>query len=160
MISASSGERVLALGEHNVHVGTPGFDPRKGPPPRHMMAYEGAKQMHVDPTKVMRDPKLTTLTDVEKNVFGVDAKLHPITMMPLEQGSGALPPSQQAVGHFQTMCGQLRAMCERYVIAGDVEKAHIRREHEANAVHVAQVAEQLIEAGIVNKNALSMIPQL
>jgi hypothetical protein len=126
---------------------------------RHMMPYEGAKQMHIDPTKVMREPNAPLSRD-EAAVFGVDAKLHPITKMPLEQGVGHLPADQQAVGHFLTMCGQLGATCERYKVAGDVERGHIRREHEANALNVASIGEQLIEAGIVNKNALSMIPQL
>jgi hypothetical protein len=51
-------------------------------------------------------------------------------------------------------------MCERYQVAGDVEKGHIRSTHEANVMNVVQVAERLIEAGILNKNALAVIPQL
>lgn len=43
------------------------------------------------------------LAQAQKNVFGADAKLHPITLMPLEQGSGALPHDQQAMLHLQTI---------------------------------------------------------
>lgn len=39
------------------------------------------------------------LAQAEKNIFGEDAKYHPVTMMPLEQGRGALPPDQQALIH-------------------------------------------------------------
>lgn len=115
--------------------------------------------MHVDPTKVMREPN-APLSRVEAAVFGADAKLHPITKMPLEQGIGCLPPDKQAAGHFALMCGQLAAMCERYKVAGDVERGHIRATHEANAVNVASIGEQLIEAKILNRGALSFIPQL
>lgn len=38
--SVGSGDRVLALGEHNVLVGSTDYDPFKGPRPRHLMAYE------------------------------------------------------------------------------------------------------------------------
>jgi hypothetical protein len=33
----------------------------------------------------------------QQQVFGVDAKLHPITGLVVEQGSGALPPDEQAL---------------------------------------------------------------
>jgi hypothetical protein len=36
---------------------------------------------------------------MEKNVFGFDVRLHPITGMPIEQGSGALPDDEQALLH-------------------------------------------------------------
>jgi hypothetical protein len=36
------------------------------------------------------------LHPTEQAVFGVDAKRHEITGMVLEQGSGALPPDEQA----------------------------------------------------------------
>jgi hypothetical protein len=35
-------------------------------------------------------------SQAEKNIFGGDVKLHPITRMPLEQGIGCLPPDVQA----------------------------------------------------------------
>jgi hypothetical protein len=35
----------------------------------------------------------------EQHTFGVDAKVHLITGIPVEQGSGALPPHQQALLH-------------------------------------------------------------
>ena len=38
-------------------------------------------------------------SQAEKNTFGADVKLHPITKMPLEQGRGALPHDQQAMMH-------------------------------------------------------------
>ena len=40
-------------------------------------------------------------SQAEKNTFGEDVKLHPITMMPLEQGRGALPADQQALLHIR-----------------------------------------------------------
>ena len=36
-------------------------------------------------------------------VFGADAKMHPITGMPIEQGHGALHPDAQAIGHWGEM---------------------------------------------------------
>jgi hypothetical protein len=39
----------------------------------------------------------------EKNVFGVEAKLHPVTLMPLESGRGALPDEMQA----DIQCGEI-----------------------------------------------------
>jgi hypothetical protein len=99
---------MVGVGLYDVVVGKPAFDPSKEAMPRHMMPYEGAKQMHIDLTKQMRSPG-EPLTRVAANVFGVDARLHPITGMVLEQGHGALSADQQAVGHFQLMCTQLGA---------------------------------------------------
>lgn len=38
-------------------------------------------------------------TQLQRDVFGHDVQLHPLTGMVLEQGSGALPPHQQARLH-------------------------------------------------------------
>ena len=38
-------------------------------------------------------------SQAEKNVFGHDVKLHPVTRMPIEQGKGALPADEQAWAH-------------------------------------------------------------
>ena len=38
----------------------------------------------------------TLLNEIEKAIYGVDAKRHQITGMVLEQGSGAWPPDMQA----------------------------------------------------------------
>jgi hypothetical protein len=43
-----------------------------------------------------RDGRNPALSLPEAIVFGDDATLHPITHMPLEQGSGALSPRDQA----------------------------------------------------------------
>jgi hypothetical protein len=43
----------------------------------------------------MPDPT-RKLSVTEAHVFGADAVIHPITNMPLEQGSGALPVDVQA----------------------------------------------------------------
>jgi hypothetical protein len=40
-------------------------------------------------------------SQAEKNVFGADVKLHPITKMPIEQGLGALSDDAQAQIHCQ-----------------------------------------------------------
>jgi hypothetical protein len=40
------------------------------------------------------------LTQAQRLVYGADAKLHPVTGMPLENGSGALPDKQQALMHL------------------------------------------------------------
>ena len=45
------------------------------------------------------------LSVTEEHVFGADAAIHPITNMPLEQGSGALPIDQQAL---QVHVGEIR----------------------------------------------------
>jgi hypothetical protein len=116
--------------------------------------------MHIDPTQVMRDPK-DPLTRVERHVFGDDAKLHPITKMPLEQGSGALSADKQAAQHFVLLCGQLSAMCEQYKVATDpVVKNRIRLDHETNAANVAEIGAKLIDEKIIVKTALGLIPQL
>lgn len=60
------------------------------------------------------------LAQAQKNVFGEDAKLHPITMMPLEQGSGALPHDQQAQIHcdyIERTQGKLAADAMRAKVA-------------------------------------------
>ena len=38
-------------------------------------------------------------SQADKNVFGADVKLHPVTHMPLESGIGALPDDEQARMH-------------------------------------------------------------
>jgi len=43
------------------------------------------------------------LSREQQQVFGVDAVRHPITGMVLEQGSGALPPDEQARQHLQVI---------------------------------------------------------
>lgn len=43
---------------------------------------------------------MSELTPVQKLVFGADARIHPVTGMPLENGSGALPDKQQALIHL------------------------------------------------------------
>ncbi len=43
---------------------------------------------------------MTELSNAEKLVFGADAKLHPVTGMPLESGRGALSEKQQALVHL------------------------------------------------------------
>lgn len=49
----------------------------------------------------MADHPTPELAQAEKNIFGADAKYHPITLMPLEQGIGALTIAQQAQIHCQ-----------------------------------------------------------
>ena len=49
----------------------------------------------------------------EKAVFGADAKLHPISGRPLENGSGALHPDAQAVGHLGLMIYELAELKQR-----------------------------------------------
>ena len=39
-------------------------------------------------------------SQAEKNVFGADVKLHPVTLLPLENGIGSLPIAQQAELHL------------------------------------------------------------
>jgi hypothetical protein len=64
----------------------------------------------------------------EKQVFGVDAQLHPITGMPIEQGSGALHPDSQAVGHWGQMTYELAALTQRRAeLARNLENAIVER---------------------------------
>jgi hypothetical protein len=82
--------------------------------PRHLTKYTVA-------TMRVRDPN-APLSEPEKAVFGVDARLHPITGMPLEKGctdharGDGLPPSDnaQAAGHFGVMINQLNKLCAQY----------------------------------------------
>ncbi len=46
-------------------------------------------------------------------VFGADAKMHPITGMPIEQGHGALHPDAQAIGHWGLLQYQLAELTQR-----------------------------------------------
>jgi len=109
----------------------------------------------------VRDPKQTTLTEVEKTVFGNDAKLHPVTMMVLQQGSGANGPDQQARDHVRTMIGQLQRLCEQYRAEGDAtKKERMRADHMVTAERVATVVEQLIDQTVLDKSVLTKIPQL
>ena len=41
------------------------------------------------------------LTVTERNVFGANARRHPVTGIPLEQGHGALPEKLQAAQHLK-----------------------------------------------------------
>jgi hypothetical protein len=45
------------------------------------------------------DPTLP-LTDIEKAVYGADARRHPLTGLPLESGIGCAPADVQALGHL------------------------------------------------------------
>jgi hypothetical protein len=49
----------------------------------------------------------------EKEVFGVDAQVHRITGMPLQQGAGALDPDEQAIGHMGLLEYDLAALTQK-----------------------------------------------
>lgn len=55
------------------------------------------------------------LSVMEKKVFGADAVRHPVTGIPLERGSGALPVKQQARDHLHVI-----AQKEGKVVAAEV----------------------------------------
>lgn len=64
----------------------------------------------------------------EKQVFGVDAKLHAITGKPLEQGAGAMHPDAQAVGHWGEMQYELAKLTrKRADLTQDLENAIAQR---------------------------------
>lgn len=46
---------------------------------------------------------MTDASQAEKNVFGSEAQIHPITKMALETGRGSLSADQQAVLHLQAI---------------------------------------------------------
>lgn len=63
---------------------------------------------------------MAELTQAEQNVFGATAKYHPITLMPLEQGVGALTAAQQAQIHceiIERMRGKAAAAVMRKKLA-------------------------------------------
>src|SRR5579864_7450834 len=64
----------------------------------------------------------------QKQVFGADAKLHRITGMPIEQGSGALDPDEQAIGHLSQMEYEFCALThKRAELAQNLENAIAER---------------------------------
>lgn len=127
------------------------------------------------PTLRVRDPN-EPLSGPEKAVFGELARRHEITGYPIEQGmtdhspGGGRPgvfdgkaPSDdaQAIRHFGIMIDALHHLCAEHKRETDpLKKNRHRIDHELTADHVATVAQKLIDAGIVNKSALAMIPQL
>lgn len=89
-------------------------------------------------------------SQAEKNVFGADVKLHPITKMPLEQGKGALSHDDQARLHvdiIHTQQGESVAdeMRKKLGIPTRAEReaaAKAKAEAEAKrADHEARIAE-------------------
>jgi hypothetical protein len=106
----------------------------------------------------------------EKLTFGENARRHPITGYPLEQGmtdhgagGDGKPPSDnlQAQRHFLLMVDKLQKMADAHAAESDpAAKARIRTNHQTEAVRVTGICEQLIDAGIVAKSALSWIPQI
>jgi len=58
------------------------------------------------------------LSVIQERTFGADTTLHPITGRPLEQGSGALHPDEQAIGHLGQMEFELAELQQK------------RRDHE------------------------------
>jgi hypothetical protein len=79
-------------------------------------------------------------SQAEKNTFGDDVKLHPVTLMPLEQGHGALPADQQAMFHIR----QVEAKDGE--AAADVMRKKMgiptRADHEAAAAAAKAKAEE------------------
>ena len=71
-------ERVAGVGEHNVVVGSPGFDPFKGPLPRWRMP-------------------MAELSAAQKT-FGIDHPTCAWTGEPIQVGSGARPLWEQGSG--------------------------------------------------------------
>ena len=69
------------------------------------------------------------LTPGQKAVFGADAKLHPVTGMPLETGRGALSDKQQALihlGHIEREQGQEVALVMYEKIMGAEKATELR----------------------------------
>jgi hypothetical protein len=78
---------------------------------------------------------MSELTNQEKLVFGADAKLHPVTGMPLETGSGALSDKQQALMHLSHIAREqgkdvADAMLEK--IVGLEKAAEIKQRMQEN----------------------------
>jgi hypothetical protein len=81
------------------------------------------------------------LTPLEKTTYGADAKLHPVTKRPLEQGLGAAPPHQQALAHCDAIeaendkdtADEIRAKVNAYHDRSDEEIAHEEKTAELEA---------------------------
>ena len=74
------------------------------------------------------------LTPAQKLVFGADAKLHPVTGMPLETGKGALPDQQQALihlGYIEREQGKDVALAMYEKIMGAGKAAELRERMKA-----------------------------
>ena len=80
----------------------------------------------------------------EQQTFGVDAQLHRITGKPIEQGSGALPPDEQAIGHWGEMQYQLAELTQRRKDHADKLASEMVRRSTMNADHNALRADDLI----------------
>jgi hypothetical protein len=175
-------DRMIGVGLDDVVVGSASFDPHAGPTPRHRLPYAKEEiKMTSELTGRLRcrDPK-APLSQQEKAVFGSDARQHPVTGYPLEAGctdhvltkeaaaalygaASGQPPSddKQAAAHFMLMIGDLQKVVAEHNAESDpVKKAQHAADHEVTAMHVASVAEQLIDQGVLNKTALTIIPQL
>ena len=61
-------------------------------------------------------------SQAEKNVFGADVRIHPITKMPIEQGIGALPVDRQVehhLAHIERTGGKHLADAMRHKLSAD-----------------------------------------
>jgi hypothetical protein len=76
------------------------------------------------------------LTVDERRTFGVDAKRHPITGIPLERGSGALPAAAQARLHLRSIWQIVEREAKQIFLADGIaaDKAAEAARTEAQAV--------------------------
>jgi hypothetical protein len=79
----------------------------------------------------------------EKEVFGVDAQVHRITGMPIETGSGALDPDEQAIGHMGELEYELAHLTVKRREAADRLAAETANLNSAHAAYLALRADDI-----------------
>jgi hypothetical protein len=114
----------------------------------------------------------------EQQTFGADARLHEISGLPIEQGSGALPADAQAIEHLKTFWQWRNALIAKQrdltdsiaaeraartvgpagsrVLPRDVTAlqkslAAVTAEKEALDLRIADVTVKLLDGGIIEK---------
>lgn len=90
-------------------------------------------------------------SQAEKNVFGHDVKIHPITKMPIENGLGALPEHEQALNHLRSIEAERGEQVEMRKQLGVKTSADI--EAEAQAARIAEQAKADELADLKARNA-------
>jgi hypothetical protein len=84
------------------------------------------------------------LSVLEQATFGVDALRHPITGVPLERGSGALPVKQQARNHLAVIAQQ-----ESKAVAAETGKRLDEFEASGGAVNMPTSAPAAATATVI-----------
>lgn len=99
-------------------------------------------------------------SQAEKNTFGEDVKLHPVTKRPLEQGHGALSHEKQALFHLRDIEAESGEQIEMRKALGIPTSEEIAAKAREAAEKAAEEKKKLEDVGALHARIAELENQI